>query len=226
MIAEVLRGLELVHELVPPWTQHHTHMDMDLAGVMAEVVEDHGKEDAAEELARRREKTLDALAAITNSKAFREDLGVGRFHPENEAAIALRALLRDDMEVHLDELTRVRRLGEGGFAYVDLYTRSAASTADGREIKYAVKEMKDRMLVPSEDPYATPRLVVLPEGEKIKFLAEAALSCQLVHPNVVGCFGCVCEESQRSDGTTPPYKLIQEVRDRADALIYEPYPAQ
>lgn len=189
----------------------------------------------------KREKKLDALAAITNSKAFREDLQ--SVSSDNETVSALTALMEDDAAIRISDLTRLKRLGEGGFAYVDLYQR----TVGDKVIKYAVKEMKDkcvsqrsnsrspsslhafcppslalltsrpplppslrRMLLPPLEPYGDPRVVPLPEAERIKFYAEAVLMRQMQHANVVGCFGCAVETELRADGTRPPPKLIQE----------------
>lgn len=86
----------------------------------------------------KREKKLDALAAITNSKAFREDLQ--SVSSDNETVSALTALMEDDAAIRISDLTKVKRLGEGGFAYVDLYQRTVGDVV----IKYAVKEMKDK----------------------------------------------------------------------------------
>ena len=153
----------------------------------------------------KREKKLDALAAITNSKAFREDLQRGS--SDSEAVSALTALLEDDATIRIGDLRKVRRLGEGGFAYVDLYERTVGDDI----IRYAVKEMKDKMLLPPLEPYGDPRLVPLPEAERIKFYSEAVLMRQMQHANVVGCYGCAVEpDALRADGSRPPPKLIQE----------------
>ena len=154
----------------------------------------------------KRSQKLDALAKITNSKSFREE--INELNESDATVSALAAMLRDDATIKIEDLRKVKRLGEGGFAYVDLYEQAAEG--DAPPIKYAVKEMKDKMLLPPLEMYGEPRLVPVPEAERIKFYAEAVLLRQLIHPNVVGCHGCVFEEARSSDGTRPPPKLIQE----------------
>lgn len=157
----------------------------------------------AENQQQRRSSNLDALSNITNSTNFREDLN--RVGEGDEAVQALTDLLFEDT-VSMEQLQHIRRLGEGGFAYVELYEKDLGP----HRVQYAVKVMKDKATGPPLEPYGPPRIVSVPESERIKFYAEALLMRSLRHKNVVGCFGCVAREEAGEDGTTPPPKLIQE----------------
>ena len=154
-----------------------------------------------------RKDSLQKLSKITNSRAYREQLAEVVEGGDHQALRSLYALLDEHMTISIDELRYVRRLGEGAFGFVDMYERTLPG---GGQMQYAVKVMKDKMMLPPATPYGEPQVVSVPATERIKFLAEAALMEALQHPNVVSCFGCVREPALRETGTRPPPKLLQE----------------
>lgn len=158
----------------------------------------------------RRRQQLLKLSKITNSKLFKEQLAEYTKSPnvgDHRAMKALFEMLEQEMTVGIDELRFVKRLGEGGFAFVDLYERTISGTGD--IVQYAVKVMKDKMMMPPLEAYGEPRIVPVPDAERIHFLTEAVLLKALRHKNVVGCYGCV-KEPDGEDGSHPPPKLLQE----------------
>ena len=112
---------------------------------------------------------LSELQVVTNSTAFRSGLDDGSLGA-GAAKEALSALLGADADaVKMDQLTYVRHLGEGGFATVHLYEKELG----GHKVKYAVKVMKDKMMAPPTQMYGEPRMVGVPEAERVRFYAEA-----------------------------------------------------
>lgn len=75
---------------------------------------------------------LKNLSDVTNSQPYRK----------SQATLTKRLLeqiVTSRSSLAMSELRFVKRIGEGGFAFVDLYQRDAG---DGRVLTYAVKEMK------------------------------------------------------------------------------------
>jgi serine/threonine protein kinase len=70
--------------------------------------------------------------------------------------------------------------------------------------------MKDKTMLPPLEMYGEPRVVAVPDSERVKFLTEAVLMSNLHDQHVVGCFGIAREPPQREDGSRPPPKLLQE----------------
>ena len=168
----------------------------------------------AKDRQKKRHAQLKRLATITNSKAFKEELveiTTNGGEREHRALSALYDLLDEEMSVDLAELRFIKRLGEGGFAFVDLYEKTVTGT--GEIVRYAVKVMKDKQLLPPLEMYGEPRFAKVPEADRVQFLAEAVLLKALQHKNVVGCYGCVREDGllRPGDGVDRPApKLLQE----------------
>lgn len=153
-----------------------------------------------------RRERLAKLSTLTNSKAFREELAqVAKEGGDHAALTMLQDLLNDATNVSIDELRFVRRLGEGGFAFVDLYEKGVGEGT----IRYAVKVMKDKMTLPPLEMHGEPRVVAVPDSDRLRFLTEAVLMTNLKDEHVVGCYGIVAEPLH-PDGTRPPPKLLQE----------------
>ncbi len=113
-----------------------------------------------------RKERIAALGKITQTKDFRD--GPDEGSPRTPAGRALDMIMQSDAVIPMSELTHVRRLGEGAFATVDLYTRRVGEL----DVPFAVKVIKEDQM---------------PASERLRFQAEAVLLKSLRHRNVVGC---------------------------------------
>ena len=128
---------------------------------------------------------------------------------------AISAWHHRDATLNLSEMTFVRKLGEGGFATVSLYSRTPAagmkstSTCPSTPVQIAVKHMK------KTTTSANAAAAKLGGGRGLehesggqaavaRFQAEAILLRELRHPNVVACYGSIL------GGSTPTAKGHQD----------------
>ncbi|KAL1496177.1 hypothetical protein AB1Y20_014794 [Prymnesium parvum] len=151
----------------------------------------------------RRRSSLEALSIITNSTEYRHAVEKS----SSPLLCRLSHMLEQGALFSEDELTHVRRLGEGGFAFVELYERDCGG---GHKIEYAVKVMKDKKILPAATPYGEPRIVSVGAHERTQFLTEAVFLRSLRHKHVVGCFGCLREAEPVEGAPPPPPKLLME----------------
>jgi len=158
----------------------------------------------AAERKQERVNQLAKLSSVTSSKAYREDEDAAEQSPRSVAIETLELMFKD-AALDRSELTFVKRLGEGGFATVDLYERQV----NAKRLKVAVKVMKDKMVAPPLNPYDEPKIVSVPASERLKFKAEAVLLKALKHPHVVACFGVLDGELDGKGEVGPPM-LVQE----------------
>ena len=128
---------------------------------------------------------LKSLASLLNSPNFRR----GR-HRQSSTADQLNEQFRRHADVCMQDLTRIRRIGDGGFATVDLYTWTRPPPLES--ILVAVKTLKRKIPGPP-DPNDPERVLMVdvPPDWSATFRAEALLACALHHPNVVRSYGCV-----------------------------------
>ena len=124
-----------------------------------------------------RKERITALGKITNTKEFRDAPAMGSQKTKSHEALDI--IMKSDAVIPMSELTHVRKLGEGAFATVDLYTRRAGEV----DVPFAVKVIKDDQM---------------PAPERVRFQAEAVLLKSLRHRNVVGC----------SPPSPPPHPLL------------------
>ena len=129
--------------------------------------------------------SLKSLASLLNSPNFRR----GR-HRQSSTADQLNEQFWRNADVSMQDLTRMRRLGEGGFATVDLYKWTRPPPLES--ILVAVKTLKRKIPGPS-DPNDPERMLMVdvPPDWSATFRAEALLARALRHPNVVRSYGCV-----------------------------------
>lgn len=153
----------------------------------------------------KRDSNLRKLHTITNSTHYRD--GNGDLSEKSGIMQVLNKMVDEESFICREELRFIRRLGEGGFACVDLYERS---NGQGSTVQYAVKEMKIKRQLPQVGFDETPKFERVPDAEVVKFHTEAVLLKSLRHKHVVGCYGCVRDVTTLADGSKPAPKLIQE----------------
>lgn len=149
--------------------------------------------------------SLEQLSIITNSKEFREATN----ECGEELSTRLSSMMDESNNISLSmsDISYVKRLGEGGFAYCDLYERKLLN---GKSMFYALKVLKEELHIPSVDPLSNPaRVAYLPESEKIKFISEALVLTSLRHKHLVGCYGCLREEKKEGKGLPAPKLLLE-----------------
>lgn len=131
-----LPASDVVEETSELWTENSV-----LAAQVREFCQK--LKDKVEEQQRRRLSHLQELSTITNSAKFRDRDNHDSPRPEvsEQMLVSLKKMVNEDARISASQLTFIRRLGEGGYAYVDLFE---AKGRHGNSMLYAVKVMKDR----------------------------------------------------------------------------------
>ena len=130
-------------------------------------------------------RRLKQLANVVNRRSFRSKV------PENRSVTAVEWLAKQSSlegGQSLNDLTFVRRLGEGAFATVDLYTMDANPVALKR-MKQKIRGQPKNPMVPDDCPLVDP-----PPNWHAMFQAEIVMCSTLRHANVVACYGVLKDE--------------------------------
>jgi len=164
-------------------------------------------------------KNLKNVAGMLNSPTFRRASGSTdkEKREKRRSKEMIDAQLKADVSICLEDLKRLRRLGEGGFAIVDLFEWQRGS----ERVEIAVKRLKTKIPGPP-DPLDPDRInwIDPPEHWYATFQAEALLLKALRHPNVVACYGCVQVSRDRElfDSDEDPLMFAQEYCDGGSLL--------
>ena len=103
----------------------------------------------------------------------------------------IRAISLEESNIDVSQLKKIKRIGEGGFAIVELHE---LTLPDGSVTKVAVKILKDKVpgpkpkAVPGAD-YEPPPMVSVPPEAIARFEAEAVLTKLFKSKNVVKSYG-------------------------------------
>ena len=107
---------------------------------------------------------------------------------DKESFKLINELADSESTISIDDLKFIRKLGEGGFANVEL---REWTKPDGSTQLVAVKVLKDKVPGPRNPitPDAPPPMLPVPEDERAHFKTEALLQKVLHHGNVVQSYG-------------------------------------
>lgn len=154
------------------------------------------------------------------------------------AAVSLLARTSGAFDLGMEDLDFVRRLGQGGFATVDLCrVRARDGDAEGAFVEGELVAIK-RMHI-GRRPFLYSTRVTPPSApsalDLTTFLAEGALLRMLRHPNVLVCYGAISSRrttspERRSDASAPSeHALLLEYAEGgslADRLRQRDYDAR
>jgi len=162
---------------------------------------------------------LRRMATLINSPTFRRPGNSPTSRAKRNSKELVEFTLKEDASITMEDLIHVRRLGEGAFATVTLYTWVREPPLVN--VPVAVKRLKSQIPGPP-DPLDPERVVMVdaPLEFHATFRAEAIIVSRMRHPNVVASYGCVQASRERELFTSDddPLMFAQEFCDCGSLL--------